>query len=298
MRLDQYLTKHNSSYSRTFWQKAIKEGCIRVNGEVMTVPKTLILENDIIDIADELPKTPMNETIKAENIPLNIVYEDNDIIVIDKPSGLVVHPAFGNISGTLVNALLHHSKDLSNDIIRPGIVHRLDKDTSGLMIVAKNDQAHFGLTKQFASRKISREYIALIKGVPLKTKGTIDAPLIKDPKHYDRMKVDLYSEKAKEAVTHYEVVSILGNKNSALQTRFCLVKCLLDTGRTHQIRVHMKHIGHPILGDFVYGYPMPGLKRQFLHAQKLTFIHPKTKETLVFESPLPENLENFLKTLG
>jgi len=297
MRLDQYLTQQNTTYSRTFWQKAIKDGCVKVNGEVVTIPKILITENDSVNVSDDLPVRPLDENIKAEAIPLNIIYEDEDVIVIDKPQNMVVHPAFGNHSGTLVNALLHHTQSLSQNDIRPGIVHRLDKGTSGLMIVAKNDAAHFHLTKQFASKKISREYIALIKGVPLKTKGTVDAPMLKDPKHFDRMKVDLYSERAKEAITHYTVEEIIGNKKSTLNTRFCLIRCKLETGRTHQIRVHMKHIGHPVLGDALYGYKIPGLKRQFLHAQKLTFIHPRTHQEMTFETSLAKDLEEFLNAL-
>lgn len=297
MRLDQYLTQQNTKFSRTYWQKSIKEGCISLNGEVTTIPRTAITEADQVEILRELPYRMLDESIKAENIPLDIVYEDDDIIVINKSEKMVVHPAIGNFSGTLVNALLHHTKTLSDNEHRPGIVHRLDKGTSGLMVVAKNDEAHFHLTKQFASRDIRREYIALIRGVPLKTKGTINAPILKDPKHFDRMKVDQYSEKAKEAVTHYEVVDILGNTKSTLNTRFCLVRCRLETGRTHQIRVHMKHLGHPVIGDKVYGYPIQSLSRQFLHAEKLTLIHPKTHMEMCFEAALPKDLQEFINAI-
>jgi 23S rRNA pseudouridine1911/1915/1917 synthase len=245
-----------------------------------------------------LPKRAIDDSLIPENIPIDIVYEDDDVIVINKAQEMIVHPAVGHYSGTLVNALLYHTQSLSSgDAFRPGIVHRLDKGTSGLLVVAKNDPAHFALSQQFASKKIHREYLALIQGVPLKTKGTIDAPMMKDPKNIGRMKVDLYSENTKEAITHYEVVEILGNKKSTLNTRFCLIRCRLETGRTHQIRVHMKHIGHPIIGDCVYGYKVPGLSRQFLHAAFLEFIHPTTKELRQFEIPMPKDLEEFLNAL-
>ncbi|USO02282.1 MAG: RluA family pseudouridine synthase [Alphaproteobacteria bacterium] len=298
MRLDQYLAKQNTDYSRNFWQKAIKDGHVTVNGNVITLPKSPVSEEDQIEVSDKLPyQTLADQNIKPENIPLDIVYEDNDIVIINKPYDLVVHPAIGNYTGTLVNALVYHFKTLSNNDNRPGIVHRLDKGTSGLMVIAKNDPAHHALTKQFEERTVKKEYLTLIRGVPLKTKDTIDAPIRKDPKHYDRMKVDMYSEHAKPAVTHYEVEKIIGNKKSLLNARFCLVRCHLETGRTHQIRVHMQHIKHPIIGDAVYGYPVKNLRRQFLHAQKLSFIHPTTHEEVSFEADLPEDLQGFLHDL-
>lgn len=295
MRLDHYLAKQNPSLSRNYWQKVIKEGHVKVNNAVITQTRFDVQITDTIEITNKL-SVPL-EKVNPENIPLDIVFEDEHILIINKPAGLVVHPAPGHYTGTLVNALLYHCNDLSTHDLRPGIIHRLDKDTTGLIAIAKTDEAHFDLTQQFTTRSIKREYIALVKSVPSPSEGTIDAPIMKDPKNYDRMKVDLYSDKAKEAVTHYKVIKIYGDQNSPLYARFSLILCQLETGRTHQIRVHMQYKKWPILGDPIYGYKVPYLNRQFLHAQKLNFIHPKTKKLVEFETNLPEDLEQCLKHL-
>ena len=231
--------------------------------------------------------------MRPEAIPLDVVYEDNWLLVVNKPKGMVVHPAPGNYTGTLVNALLHHCKgSLSgiNGVIRPGIVHRIDKDTSGLLIVAKNDQAHRGLAEQIQAHSFTREYEAIIHGHFRENTITINAPIGRSPA--DRKKMCVTQKNAKNAVTHVEV---LGEYPG-----FSHVRCRLETGRTHQIRVHLSHLGHPVLGDVVYGPKKPAMdtKGQCLHARSIAFVHPETGERLSFTSPLPEYFTAALEQLG
>ena len=285
IRIDKYLTD-NTEYTRSKIQKMIDNGNILVNGK--EVKSSYILkENDKIDIEE------YNEEVDIvpENIPLDIYYEDDDLIVVNKPSGMVVHPAPGNYTGTLVNALMYHTNNLStvNTSIRPGIVHRIDADTSGLLLVAKNDKAHNILADAIAKKEVVREYIALVEGVILEDTATIDAPIGRDKNN--RKKMAVTSENSKDAVTH---IRVLERYNTAT-----LIRCKLETGRTHQIRVHMAEIGFPIVGDYIYsnGKNPFGVVGQMLHAKRLEFVHPTTKKTVVFEAPLPEYFENVLKNL-
>ena len=228
--------------------------------------------------------------VEAQDIPLDIRYEDEDVIVINKPRGMVVHPAAGNQRDTLVNALLYHCRDLSgiNGVLRPGIVHRIDKDTTGLIIVAKNDAAHLDLSQQLQRKSVSRLYYALVHGDFAHDHGTIDAPIGRDEK--DRQKMAVTEKNSRDARTHFRVIERFRG--------FTLVECRLETGRTHQIRVHMRYIGHPVAGDEKYGYRKT-LKTggQLLHAHQLEFIHPRTKEKVVVEAPLPDDFAAVLKTL-
>lgn len=228
--------------------------------------------------------------IEPEDINLDIIYEDKDVIVVNKPQEMVVHPAPGVYSGTLVNALLHHCKDLSgiNGVARPGIVHRIDKDTSGILVVAKNDISHNNLAAQFKEHSISRVYMALVEGIIKDEQGTIEAPIGRHP--VDRIKMAVVKD-GRHAVTHYKVIERFKNHT--------LVECRLETGRTHQIRVHMSHIMHPLVGDPVYGYKKQrfNLKGQMLHAKLLGFIHPTTRQYVEFESELPEYFKKIIKIL-
>lgn len=260
--------------SRSACQRLISEGHITVNGELLN-KKYCVNQNDIV-----LCKIPEPETYQVlpEDIPLHIVYEDGDLIVINKPQNMVVHPAPGNFCGTLVNALMHHCSDLSgvNGVLRPGIVHRLDKDTSGLIVVAKHDKAHIGLATQLAERKCERIYYAIARGILAKD-ITIKTNIGRH--HKDRKKMAVVPPgKGKEAITHIKVLERFKSNT--------LVEAKLETGRTHQIRVHMAHIRHPVLGDPLYGTKKDG--RQFLHAKALGFEHPMTREALRFETELPE----------
>lgn len=229
--------------------------------------------------------------VVPEDIPLTVVYEDKDVLVVDKPKGMVVHPAPGNFSGTLVNAILYHCETLSsiNGVIRPGIVHRIDKDTSGLLMVAKNDQAHRNLAAQLAEHSITRAYEAIVWHNLKEDKGTVDAPLGRDPKN--RLRMAVVKEGGRRAVTHYRVLKRFG--------RFTYMEARLETGRTHQIRVHMAYINHPLLGDSLYGpkNSYPGVATQALHARKLGFIHPSTGNYMEFESQLPEEFQSLLAKL-
>lgn len=286
-RLDYYLSTELNEVSRTYIQKLIKERLVEVNG-VEKKPSYLVKEGDKIIV--NLPK-PKELEIIPEDIPLDIIYQDDDIVVVNKSQDMVVHPAPGNYTGTLVNALLYHIDSLSsiNGVIRPGIVHRLDKDTSGILIVAKNDFSHRALSEQLKDRNVYREYIALVNGVLRNDKGTINAPIGRDPNNRKKMKV--ISINSKEAITHYEA--------SKRYDKYTLVKAVLETGRTHQIRVHFSYINHPIVGDPVYssGKNEFNLDKQLLHAHKVGIIHPRTKEYMEFECDVPQNFKEVLKKL-
>lgn len=285
-RIDKYLSEVIENKSRSFIQGLIDNDNIKVNDKLIKSNYKLKL-NDIIEV--NLPE-PLELEVKAEDIKLDIVYEDHDVIVVNKPQGMVVHPAPGNYTGTLVNALLYHCKDLSgiNGVIRPGIVHRIDKDTSGILVVAKNDNSHNFLAAQLKDHSMKREYYALVEGRVKNDIGTINEKLGRDPK--DRIKMAVVID-GRDAITHYEVL-----ENYDYTT---LVKCNLETGRTHQIRVHMAHIGHPLVGDPVYGYKKSKFKLmgQMLHAKTLGFIHPTTKEFLEFSTELPSYFKNIIEKL-
>lgn len=285
-RIDKYLSEVIENKSRSFIQGLIDNDNIKVNDKLIKSNYKLKL-NDIIEV--NLPE-PLELEVKAEDIKLDIVYEDHEVIVVNKPQGMVVHPAPGNYTGTLVNALLYHCKDLSgiNGVIRPGIVHRIDKDTSGILVVAKNDNSHNFLAAQLKDHSMKREYYALVEGRVKNDIGTINEKLGRDPK--DRIKMAIVKE-GREAITHYEVL-----ENYDYTT---LVKCNLETGRTHQIRVHMAHIGHPLVGDPVYGYKKSKFKLmgQMLHAKTLGFVHPTTKEFLEFSTELPSYFKNIIEKL-
>ena len=282
-RIDSFLSG-KTDFTRTRIQQLIKDRNITVNGKP-TKSSYKIEEND--EIAIEVPEVETTE-IKPENIKIDIVYEDSDIAVINKQAGLVVHPAHGHYSGTLVNAILYHIKDLSgiNGEIRPGIVHRLDKDTSGLIVIAKNDKVHTALTEMFQEKKIKKTYLAILKGKLNKSEGKIVTQIGRDKNDRKKMTVIDDITKGKNAITNYKVVS----QNNL----FTLVKVNIETGRTHQIRVHMRHLGYPILGDSVYGRK-DNEKRQMLHAYKLEFLHPVTGHQMEFTGEIPEDFQKALK---
>lgn len=282
-RIDKYLAEE-LGISRSTVKKMIDEGFVLVNGK--EVKASLILsEADELFVKDGFIK---EASFEAEDIPINIVYEDDDLLVINKKSGMVVHPGNGNTSGTLVNALMHYTKNLSNkEAFRPGIVHRIDKDTSGLMLVAKNDKAHDILAEGFKNKIIKREYIALVCGVIGEDSGVIDAPIGRDAK--DRKKMCVTSENSKKAVTHFKVLK--------RYEHYTLLRLILDTGRTHQIRVHMKYIGHPVYNDPVYGKAYNDFG-QFLHSASIDFEQPTTHEHLHFECDVPKEFQDFLDTLN
>lgn len=282
-RIDKYLAEE-LGISRSTVKKMIDEGFVLVNGK--EVKASLILSDaDELFVKDGFIK---EASFEAEDIPINIVYEDNDLLVINKKSGMVVHPGNGNTSGTLVNALMHYTKNLSNkEAFRPGIVHRIDKDTSGLMLVAKNDKAHDILAEGFKNKTIKREYIALVCGVIGEDSGVIDAPIGRDAK--DRKKMCVTSENSKKAVTHFKVLK--------RYEHYTLLRLILDTGRTHQIRVHMKYIGHPVYNDPVYGKAYNDFG-QFLHSASIDFEQPTTHEHLHFECDVPKEFQDFLDTLN
>lgn len=282
-RIDKYLAEE-LGISRSTVKKMIDEGFVLVNGK--KAKASLILsEADELFVKDGFIK---EASFEAEDIPINIVYEDDDLLVINKKSGMVVHPGNGNTSGTLVNALMHYTKNLSNkEAFRPGIVHRIDKDTSGLMLVAKNDKAHDILADGFKNKTIKREYIALVCGVIQEDSGVIDAPIGRDAK--DRKKMCVTSENSKKAVTHFKVLK--------RYEHYTLLRLILDTGRTHQIRVHMKYIGHPVYNDPVYGKTYNDFG-QFLHSASIDFEQPTTHEHLHFECDVPKEFQDFLDTLN
>lgn len=286
IRIDKYISDSVSKLTRSAVQNLIKSGNVIVGGS--TVTKSFKLQpGDIIKINFDEPQ-PLDAV--PENIPLDIIYEDDDLLVVNKPKGMVVHPAHGNHSGTLVNALLYHcggSLSGINGVIRPGIVHRIDKNTSGLLIVAKNDAAHLKLSQQIKEHSFTREYEAIAVGYFKEKDGTVDAPIGRN--RIDRKKMCVTQENSKHAVTHYSVLKQYGG--------FAHVRLRLETGRTHQIRVHLAYIGHPVLGDDVYGKPYKGLEGQCLHARKIGFIHPSTNEYFEFESDLPDYFVSALKRL-
>lgn len=285
VRLDRYLTE-KSGKTRSFIEKIISDGEITVN-EKSTKCGYKLKCGDIVEM--HIPEIKPLE-IESENIPLDIIYEDKELIVVNKPQGMVVHPAPGNYGGTLVNALMHHCGDsLSgiNGIARPGILHRIDKDTSGLLLVAKTDKAHVFLAEQIKEHSLSRRYEALVFGNIKEDIGMVDKPLGRNPK--DRKKMCIVKNGGKNAVTHYEVLERFGN--------YTHIGCRLETGRTHQIRVHMQSLGHPVSCDPVYGVKKEKVKHsggQLLHAKTLGFIHPETKEYMEFSAPLPNYFENIL----
>lgn len=284
IRLDKYLAEE-LDFSRSTIQKMITEGLVIVNGEVAKA-NYKVKVNDEIEYF-ELPEE--NVDILPVDIPINIVYEDQDVIVVNKETGMVVHPANGHYDDTLVNALLFHIKDLSliNGVRRPGIVHRIDKDTSGLLMIAKNDNAHQSLVSQLQDKTVERKYITLVHGVIPHDYGKINAPIGRDPK--DRKKMTTI-EGGKEAVTHFKVLDRFDE--------FTLVECRLETGRTHQIRVHLKYIGYPVVGDPMYGRrKVIGNDGQFLHAKTLGFDHPVTNEYMEFDSELPAFFKDFLEEI-
>ena len=286
-RLDKALSELLLDVSRTKIKSYLDDGLILVNSKVQKASYK-VEENDVIEVAD-LPKEETD--LNAENIPLNIVYEDDDLMVINKPKGLVVHPGAGNKSGTLANGLKFHSDNLStiNGDFRPGIVHRLDKDTAGLLVVAKNDFTHVKLQEQLVDHTLSRKYYALVLGVISEDNGQIIAPISRDKQNRQKMAVDLRN--GKEAETSFKVLKRFSNST--------LVECVLKTGRTHQIRVHMNYIGHPVIGDPLYGKGNRVIydDGQLLYAHYIKFIHPRTKKALDFDSPMPSYFEDFLKTL-
>ncbi len=288
-RLDGYIAGQLPQLTRSAVQKLLAEGNIQVEGT--PAAKSLRVKEGW-EVRVSLPE-PEETTVLPQNIPLDIVYEDDDLLVVNKPKGMVVHPAPGNPDGTLVNALLAHcGNSLSgiNGVIRPGIVHRIDKDTSGLLMVAKNDVAHQGLAAQIQEHSFTREYEAVVYGNLRENRGTVNAPIGRHP--VDRKKMAVTEKHSRPAVTHFQVLARYGS--------FTHVRLQLETGRTHQIRVHMAYLGHPVAGDPVYGPKkvITSLQGQCLHAKKIGFVHPVTREYLEFSSPLPEYFTSFLRSLG
>lgn len=287
IRLDSFLSDSLEGQSRSYIQKLIEQNAVLVN-EKGSKSNYKLRKNDVIEV--QIPE-PVPLDVKAEEIALNIVYEDKDIIVINKPQGMVVHPAHGNYTGTIVNALLSHCDSLSgiNGVMRPGIVHRIDKDTSGIIVIAKNNEAHASLSEQLKEHSITRCYNALVEGRVKNDTGTIETLIGRNPK--DRKEMAVVARNGKRAVTHYKVLESFDS--------FTLIEARLETGRTHQIRVHMSSIGHPIVGDLVYGYKKQHFetKGQLLHARILGFIHPSTGKYMEFEAPLPDYFEKILKKL-
>ena len=287
-RVDRFLAEQCEGLSRSFLQKLLKSGDVFVDGKSVKASRKL-LEGELVSFS--LPEAVEPE-ILPENIPLDILYEDRDVILVNKPKGMVVHPAPGHNSGTLVNALMYHCReDLSgiNGVLRPGIVHRIDMDTTGVIIACKNDAAHHAIADQLKVHSITRRYQAIVNGVLKNDTGTVDAPIGRNPK--DRKKMSVNERNGKKAVTHYRVLKRFRNHTH--------IECCLETGRTHQIRVHMAHIGHPLLGDTVYGparcpYTLQG---QTLHAGILGFVHPSSGQYMEFSAPLPEYFENLLRIL-
>ncbi|MDE0086169.1 MAG: RluA family pseudouridine synthase [Candidatus Poribacteria bacterium] len=301
-RLDQFLMGVTEGVSRTYLQKLIRDGAVTVNDKVSKQPSYTLRSGDQVCLS--LPDARPLETLKPENIPLDILFEDSHLIVLNKPAGMLVHPASGVNSGTLVNALLAHCTDLSGigGVERPGIVHRLDKDTSGVLVVAKTDVVHRELSVQFEKHTITRQYVAVVCGILAEVTGTIDAQIARSRR--DRRRMTTVKNSGRRAVTHYQV---LENYH-----KFSLVQLTLETGRLHQIRVHLQHIGHPVAGDAIYGgdqralndaetlpikHALIHLKRQALHARTLQFMHPVEQEQMFLSAPKPADMERLVDAL-
>lgn len=287
LRIDKAISIKDNDLSRASVQRLIEEEKILVNGKKTKMAYKISLGDEIIIIKEE----PKEIELKAEDIPLDIIYEDNDILVVNKQKGLVVHPGNGNPDGTLVNAIMSHCKDSLSGIggeIRPGIVHRIDKDTSGLLIIAKNDKAHINMSEQIKNHEVKKTYIALVRGKTKENQATIDMPIARSNKDRTKMAV---SKNGKNAITHFEVMERFDD--------YTLLKVNIETGRTHQIRVHLSQIGYPIVGDFVYsnGKNPFGVEGQMLHSSKLEFKHPITGKELILEAKLPEYFEDVLEIL-
>lgn len=290
-RIDKFLSNIYEGQSRTFFQKLIKDGQVTVNGQIITKNSFLVSADDIVTV---LIPAVQSVDIVAENIPLDILYEDSDVLIINKPKDMVVHPSAGHYTGTLVNAIMYHCENsLSgiNGVIRPGIVHRIDKDTTGSLIVCKNDQSHMDIAEQIKVHSVNRIYHGIVIGNLKDQEGQIDNYLSRHPQNRKKMAV-CSPNQGKHAITHYKVLKSFKN--------YSYVEFKLETGRTHQIRVHMSSIGHPLVGDTVYGpekQPFKGLQGQTLHAKTIGFIHPTSKEYVEFEAPLPEYFKELLEKL-
>jgi 23S rRNA pseudouridine1911/1915/1917 synthase len=297
-RLDRALAAAVPTLSRERLKTLIRSGAVETRGEPVRDPAIKVKGNEKLRVAVPEPKPAHNE---PQDIPLTILFEDEHLLVVDKPAGLVVHPAAGNFDGTLVNALLHYCAGALSGIggvVRPGIVHRIDKDTSGLLVVAKTDVAHEGLAKQFAAHSIDRRYLAIVNGLPKAAAGKVDAPLARSAANRKKIAI-VEGSRGKRAVTHWKRLEVLRDA--------ALVECRLETGRTHQVRVHMASIGHPLVGDPVYGRSGKthgkllkelGFLRQALHAAELGFTHPVTKHKLSFSSPIPPDMQELKRGLG
>lgn len=287
-RIDAIISNEIEDLSRSYVQKLLEDGQVMVNGKVITSKKLKLNVDDVISL--EMPEPEVLEVL-AEDIPLDIIYEDDEVMIINKPVGMVVHPAPGNYTGTLVNALMYHSEKLSsiNGVVRPGIVHRIDKDTSGLLMIAKTNNAHKSLAAQLKEHTINRKYVAIVHGRIGAETGTVNAPIGRSAK--DRLKMTVTERNGKEAVTHFTVLERFNN--------YTMIECQLETGRTHQIRVHMAYIGHPLLGDQTYGVKKPKIKNkgQLLHARLLGFIHPTSGEYMEFELKTPEVFDIMIKKI-
>ncbi|WP_298826304.1 RluA family pseudouridine synthase [uncultured Planococcus sp.] len=284
-RVDKAVSSIDEDWSRSQIANWVKEGAVKVNG-ITVKPNYKVRLQDIIVVT---PPELVELDVVPEDLNLEIVYEDEDVLVVNKPKGMVVHPAPGHAKGTLVNGLMHHCKDLSgiNGVVRPGIVHRIDKDTSGLLMVAKNDASHTSLVDQLVKKTVTRKYVALVHGHIPHDKGTIQAPIARDPKERQNMAI---VDKGKHAVTHFRVLERFGN--------FTLVECRLETGRTHQIRVHMKYIGYPLVGDPKYGPKKTmDVGGQALHAEVIGFVHPKTNEYMEYSVEPPAEFAELLESL-
>lgn len=284
-RLDAYLSRVFPDLTRSYLRKAVLDGDFQLNGKRVKAGAA-VREGDVV--SGSIPE-PKEISAAPQDIPLEILYEDGDLLVVNKPRGMVTHPAAGSPDGTLVNALLYHTADLSGigGRLRPGIIHRLDKDTSGLLVVAKNDHSHQALSEALQAHRFEKKYLALVTGNVAPDEGTISAPIGRSRRDYRKMTVDAAG---RDAVTHYRVLERFG--------RYTLLELQLETGRTHQIRVHMRHFGHPVAGDPLYAKEDPlHLDGQFLHARRLCFDHPRTGERMCFEAPLPEVLEEMLGKL-
>lgn len=287
-RLDKLLSIIYPDFSRSFFQKLIKENSIKVNEKIQKA-NYKVQTDDVISV---LIPDAIETSIEPEDIPLDILYEDNDVLVVNKPKGMVVHPSAGHYSGTLVNAIMYHCKDSLSGIngeIRPGIVHRIDMDTTGSLIVCKNDESHVAIAEQIKEHSCNRIYVGIVCGNVKEDEGTIDAPIGRHP--VDRKKMAINEKNGKPAVTHYKVLKRFG--------KYTYMQFKLETGRTHQIRVHMACIGHPLLGDELYSKncPFKHLQGQTLHARTIGFIHPRTKEYMEFSAPLPKYFDDLLQKL-